>query len=253
MNAGLTLNQQAGHDLGGQRVVVIGGGSGLGLAIAELAVIRGGDVIVAGRNQAKLDAAVIAMGGASRTAVVDTTEKRAVNEMFEQLGPIDHLVLTASATKTGKVHELAIEDAHASMMSKFWGPYLCASAARWRDGGSLTLFSGVLSRKPMAAGAALASINAAVEALGRALALELAPVRVNTVSPGLIDTSAYDQMPADKRRSFFDATARSLPVGRVGTAEDIAAATLMLMTNAYVTGVTLDVDGGGLFVGTQAH
>lgn len=238
--------------LEGARVAVVGGGSGMGLAIAQLAGGFGAKLTIGGRSRERLDVAAASIEGA-RAQAVDVTDAASVQAFFEWAGEIDHLVVTASQARTGRLGELPLDAAELAMRSKFWGPYLCTRAARLRSGGSLTLFSGVLSRAPVPGSAALAGANAAVEAMGRALALELAPTRVNTISPGLVATGAYDGMAEEARTKFFADTAASLPVGRVGSPDDIAAAVLMLMTNAYVTGVTLDLDGGGLLVGTRRH
>jgi NAD(P)-dependent dehydrogenase (short-subunit alcohol dehydrogenase family) len=168
-------------------------------------------------------------------------------EFFEATGTLDHLVVSGSAVKTGTLAELSFADAEFTFRSKFFGPYLCAKHARIQPSGSITLFSGILSRRPGHNDSILAPVNAAVEALGRALARDLAPVRVNTLSPGMTrDTGAYLGMPEAAREGMYALIANNLPVGRVGTPSDIAEAALLLMTNPFITGVTLDVDGGGL-------
>ena len=131
------------------------------------------------------------------------------------------------------------------MDSKFWGAYRIARAARIRDGGSLTLVSGVLGRRPSAASVLQGAINAALEGLARGLALELAPVRVNVVSPGLIDTPLHDRLPADKRQAMFEQVAARLPAKRIGDARDVANAILYLASTPFATGSTVVVDGGG--------
>ena len=134
------------------------------------------------------------------------------------------------------------------MDSKFWGPYRAIKAAQMQPTGSITLFSGVLSRKPSPDMVAVAAINAAVEGLGRALAVELAPVRVNVISPGLVKTAAYDGMSDEQREGIYQTAAAHLPVRRVGEPEDIADMALQIMTNPYLTGAVLDIDGGSLLV-----
>jgi NAD(P)-dependent dehydrogenase (short-subunit alcohol dehydrogenase family) len=125
---------------------------------------------------------------------------------------------------------------------------MAARYAQIRSKGSITFFSGILSRRPSPGLAGLAAINAAVEAFGRALALELAPIRVNVVSPGLTDTPAYATMPDDARKGMFASVAKRLPAGRVGKPEDIASLTLELMRNSFLTGLVVDVDGGAMLV-----
>jgi NAD(P)-dependent dehydrogenase (short-subunit alcohol dehydrogenase family) len=161
-------------------VVIIGGSSGIGLAIAKEAVDAGAAITIAGRSQAKLDEACRAIAGDVGIRTVDVSDEQSVKSLFSQIGPFDHLVVTA---------------------------------------------------------------------LGRALAVELAPVRVNVVSPGLTDTPAYAGMPDDVRVEMFAAAAKRSLVGRVGRPEDIASLTLELMCNSFMTGVVVDVDGGGLLAG----
>jgi len=125
---------------------------------------------------------------------------------------------------------MSLADAAAAMESKFWGGYRVARAARINDGGSLTLISGFLSERPSATAVLQGAINAALEALARGLALELAPVRVNAVSPGMIETPIWDDLPREKRREMFESTAAELPVRKIGQPDDIAKAVLFLMT-----------------------
>ena len=131
------------------------------------------------------------------------------------------------------------------MNAKFWSAYKTARLARISAGGSLTLVSGYLSHRPNKDALLQGCINAALESLGRGLALALSPVRVNTVSPGLIDTPIRAAMPADQKQKMYDQAASTLPARRVGQPEDVAEAIVMLMTNPFTTGSTLFVDGGG--------
>ena len=231
-----------------ESVAIIGGSSGMGLAIAKEAADAGAAVTIAGRSQSKLDEASRAIAGDVTTYIVDLSDEGSVMKLFQSIGSFDHLVISGSSVKTGQLRELSIADARASMDSKFWGAYMAARYAQIRPKGSITFFSGILSRRPSPGLASLAAINAAVEALGRALALELAPIRVNVVSPSLTDTPAYATMPDDARKEMFAAVAKRLPVGRVGRPEDIASLTLELMRNSFLTGIVVDVDGGAMLV-----
>jgi NAD(P)-dependent dehydrogenase (short-subunit alcohol dehydrogenase family) len=231
--------------LAGKRVLVIGGSSGIGLATAQAAAGLGAEVTIASRSRDKLETAKASINGRVTARPLDTTDDAAVEAFLGGAEVYDHVLVSAAATKTGKVRELSLEDAYASMGSKFWGAYRVARAAPISPDGSLTLISGGLSRRPRADSVLQGSINAAVEALGRGLALELAPVRVNTVSPGFVDTPLWDKLPAEARRARIDAAAARLPVRRAGAAEDIAHAIIMVMTNRYLTGSTIVVDGGG--------
>jgi NAD(P)-dependent dehydrogenase (short-subunit alcohol dehydrogenase family) len=238
--------------LDGQHVLIVGGGSGIGRATAMKAATAGADVTVAGRTVSKLEAVRDALSGTGREIGVQTTDMTddaSVSTLFEWLAPshLDHLVITAAQTKHGLFADLPLQDAQSVFSSKFWGPYRVARAAlpRLRDHGSIVLFSGVLSRRPGLNCSTLGAVNAAVEGLTRSLALELGPrLRVNCISPGMVRSEAYAAMPEDQRRAMYEATGESLPIHRVGEVDEIADAVLFLMTNGYVTGLVLDVDGG---------
>jgi len=233
--------------LDNQAVVVIGGTSGMGLSIAKLAIESGASVAIASRSAEKVGALAHTLGCAGH--VIDTSDESSVQEFFHSVGMIDHLVIPGSSVRTGTLRDSPLADGEFTFRSKFFGPYLCAKHARIKPTGSITLFSGILSRRPGLNDAVLAGVNAAVEAMGRALARDLAPVRVNTISPGMTrGTGAYLSMPEEAREGMYSSIAARLPVGRVGTGEDIAAAAVMLMTNGFITGVTLDVDGGGVLI-----
>lgn len=230
-----------------QKVIVVGGTSGMGLAIARLAISHGASVTVASRSPDKVASVVTELGATGK--ILDTTDEVSVREFFTSVGLVDHLIVTGSSVRTGTLKDAPMADGEFTFRSKFFGPYLCAKYAQMKPTGSITLFSGILSRRPGHNDVVLAGVNAAVEAMGRALARDLAPVRVNTISPGMTrGTGAYLSMIETDREGMYTSIASQLPVGRVGTAEDIAAATLMLMTNGFITGVTLDVDGGGVLV-----
>jgi NAD(P)-dependent dehydrogenase (short-subunit alcohol dehydrogenase family) len=234
-------------ELTNQSVIVVGGTSGMGLAIARLAKSRGASVTVASRSSDKVAAVATELGAAGKP--IDTSDEASVRDFFAAVGPVDHLIEPGSSVRTGTLKDAPLADGEFTFRSKFFGPYLCAKYAKMNPTGSITLFSGILSRRPGQNDAVLAGVNAAVEAMGRALARDLAPVRVNTISPGMTrDTGAYLSMPEAAREGMYSAIAGKLPVGHVGTAEDIAEATIMLMTNRFITGVTLDVDGGGVLV-----
>lgn len=230
--------------LAGKKGVVIGGSSGIGLATAELAKSQGADVVIASRNAAKLDPIAERL---NVTAIpTDVTSDRSVAELFERTGPVDHVVLTAAQLRTGPFKTVAMEDVRATMEGKFWGAWRIAREAEIRHGGSLTLVTGFLSIRPRPNSAIISAANGAVESLARALALELAPVRVNAVSPGVIDTPIRAAMPEGARKEMLAKTAAALPVGRVGMAEDIAQQIASFMSNGFATGSIVYVDGGAL-------
>lgn len=235
-------------NLQSKRVVIIGGSSGIGLATAKAAVTAGAKVLIAGRSVEKLKQAQAEIGSDVEISSLDLLQEDAVKQFFAEVGIIDHLVIPGSSVKAGPFRELKSADGRKSMDSKFWGALLAAKYAQMHDQGSIVLFSGTLSRRPFPGYAVVAAINGAVEALGRALALELAPVRVNVVSPGVVATPVYEGMSQEQREAFFQNTANQLPVKRIGVPEDIAATVLYLMDNGYTTGTVIGVDGGGLLI-----
>ena len=233
------------YNLTNTQVLVIGGSSGIGLATAVAAGEAGASVTIASRSNVKLDAALGCIRGSGRAVVLDTRDQSALEHFFMVEGHWDHVVVSAAQTPIGPVRTLGLADANAAMESKFWGAYRVSRAAKIRDGGSLTLISGFLSVRPSAGAVLQGAINAALEALARGLALELAPVRVNAVSPGLIATPLWSGMDEEKRAAMFAGAAASLPARRVGQPEDVANAVLFLATTPFATGSTVRVDGGG--------
>lgn len=232
--------------LKGQTIAVVGGGSGIGKAIAEEVGQLGGHLILSSRTTAKLED-VASTVGAATVLPVDMTEPSAVERWTEALPPIDHLVISASSAAHGAFAELDEAKVRDMFDAKFFGPYRMAKAAltKLNDGGSITFFSGVLSRRPGINCSGLGAVNGAIESLCYSLALELGPrLRVNCVSPGMIRSEAYAGMDERSRESMYTATGASLPVGRVGTVQEAAEAAIYLMTCTYSTGVVLDVDGG---------
>lgn len=232
------------NTLQGQTVLVVGGSSGIGAAAARALAALGAEVTIAARNGAKLEAAAARIGGSVRTAILDTTDDSALEDFFARQGSFDHVVVSAAQTASGPVRSLPLADAYASMNSKFWGAYRVARAARINPGGSLTFVSGFLSVRPSKTSVLQGAINAALEALVRGLALELAPLRVNAVSPGLVATELWSRMEEDKRSAMFAGAAERLPARRVGQPEDIADAIRYLVTTPFATGSTVLVDGG---------
>ncbi len=239
-------------ELSNKTVLVVGGTSGMGYAVAQQALAAGARVMVASRSAEKVANAVAKLGGNASGIVVDATDAVSIAQMWQRIGQVDHLVdhlvICAASIKAAGFRGTSIEDAMASMDSKFWGPFRLIQNAKIAQDGSILLFSGLASRRPSPVTGTLSPINAAVEAFGQALALELAPIRVNVICPGLVDTEYWDNVPAAIRDQIFTSTISKLPVGRIGTATDIGRAALGMLTNEYITGAVLLVDGGGTLV-----
>jgi NAD(P)-dependent dehydrogenase (short-subunit alcohol dehydrogenase family) len=235
-----------GRSLKDTRVLVLGGSSGIGLATAKAAAAAGATVTLASRSNDKVNAAAMEVGKGAAGVPLDTTNDTALEAFFSKQPEWDHIVVSVAAGRSAGLQDLSLQDAYGNMNAKFWTAYKTARFARIAPEGSLTLVSGFLSQRPNKDALLQGCINAALESLGRGLALALSPVRVNTVSPGLIDTPIRAAMPANKKKATLDHAAATLPARRVGQAEDVADAILMLMTNPFTTGSTLFIDGGGM-------
>jgi NAD(P)-dependent dehydrogenase (short-subunit alcohol dehydrogenase family) len=232
--------------LAGKKVVIVGGSSGIGLATAEMAKAQGAEVVIASRNAERVKTAADKIGAKGIPA--DVTNDQSVADLFRATGPADHVVVSAAQLRTGPFKTVAMEDVRATFEGKLWGAWRCARAAEIRPGGSLTLVSGFLSIRPRPNSAIVSVANGALESLTRALALELAPIRVNCVSPGIIDTPIRAAMPEAARKEMLAKAAAGLPVRRVGEAEDVARQILAFMENGFMTGSIVYLDGGGLVV-----
>lgn len=235
------------HSLKNKRILFLGGSQGIGLAAARAAHAEGAQVLIAARNKEKLDAAVAQIGEDVSTFKVDVTQENSVRDLFDAVRDIDHLIVTAASALISPLHEQKTESLRGLIDSKLIGQTLAVKygAPRLREGGSIVLSSGIVSRKPLPGASAYAAVGAATEAAARIWALEYAPVRINVVLPGIIDTPAWDLlMPEEAKKEHFAAVAGQLPVGRVGDADDVAQAALFFARSPFITGACLEVDGG---------
>ncbi|MYM27266.1 SDR family oxidoreductase [Duganella sp. CY15W] len=237
--------------LRGQRVLVLGGSSGIGLAVAREALREDAEVMIVSSQMARIEQALAVLGHKAQGCTLDLRDERAIERFFNGIGEFDHLVYTAGDTlQLGALRDTGVAAAHPAFDLRYWGALATArhGVRNVRAGGSITFTTGIAAQRPRAGWALAASVCGAVEALTRALAVELAPIRVNAVSPGLVATKLWtDMTDTDRQRMFADA-GDMLPVGRVGSAEDIAAAYVFLMTSGFATGQTHVVDGGALLV-----
>jgi NAD(P)-dependent dehydrogenase (short-subunit alcohol dehydrogenase family) len=225
-------------------ILVVGRGSGIARAVTLLARSQGARVVVAGRDRAKLAGSYDDGGISAET--LDITDDESIAALADRVGRLDHVVSTASARARGTLSDLQRENLLQSFDTKVIGPTMLAKhfAAQINPGGSVVLFSGVHAFKHNVGYLGVGITNGAVDFLTRWLAVELAPIRVNAISPGVIDTGAWDAMGEDGKREYFEHIAAHNPTGRIGTPDDIAAAVLFAMTNTFMTGMTLKVDGG---------
>ena len=233
-----------GSALQDKAVLLVGRGSGIARAITLLARSQGARVVVAGRDKAKLADAYNDPGISAE--VVDMTDDASIAALAERVGPVDHMVSTASARARGNLAELQRDNLRTSFDTKVIGPTMLAKylAPQINPGGSFVLFSGVHAFKHNVGYLGVGITNGAVDFLTRWLAVELAPIRVNAISPGVIDTGAWDAMGEDGKQDYFKHIAAHNPAGRIGTPDDIAGAVLFAMTNTFMTGMTLKIDGG---------
>jgi NAD(P)-dependent dehydrogenase (short-subunit alcohol dehydrogenase family) len=225
-------------------VVIVGGGSGIGLEVARRAALEGAKVHLGGRTEAKLAAAAESLGATWQ--VVDSTDQDSLAAFFGALDRVDHLFTPGASYVVGPMRELSDEDAASPFETKFWGQYHAVKHAvpRLTADASIVLMSGAASVRPPGAAPAYVACNAAIEGLGRGLAVELAPVRVNVVAPGTIDGNLWAQRPAAVREASFARYSRDTLLHRVGRESEVADAVLYLFGNGYTTGSTLYPDGG---------
>ncbi len=231
-----------------ESVVVIGGTSGVGLATAKMLSSEGYRVIISGRSQDTIDDALSQIGGDSLGFTLNFTDHASIASFFDQVGSFDHLALVGSGKAAwGGFHELKLEDLKIAFDQKFYGFFLCSQAAlkTIRSDGSILFVIGGASRSAIPGTTGIAAVNGAIQAMAFTMAKELAPLRVNILSPGLVDTPVYDWMTAEQKAGFFQQMGGQLPVGRVGKPDDIAEAVSYFIKNRYTTGAILDVDGGG--------
>ncbi len=237
--------------LKGQRIVVLGGTSGIGYATAEAAAAEGAVVVVASSRDEGVKRALAGLPSTAEGRVVDLASEDGIRAFFESTAPFDHLVYTAGEPlQLQELGPMRLDAARVFFNLRFWGALTCVKYAREkvRRGGSIVLTSGVAKDRPQKGWTVAASICGAVEALTRALAVELAPIRVNAVAPGVVRTPLWKNLGEGAEQVLYREVARSLPVGRVGEPQDIAEAYLYLMRERFSTGQVVTVDGGTVLV-----
>jgi NAD(P)-dependent dehydrogenase (short-subunit alcohol dehydrogenase family) len=231
-------------------VLVVGGGSGIGLAVAKQAHSEGASVIILGRSSTKLEQAKGLIGENVKVIATDIMDEAAISQAIAEIGAFDHLFISAQDASTAPLSETTIEKLRPTLDSKIWGAFHVVkhSLSQIRANGSITFISGLAGRRGYSGFAVAGAANAGIEAVARNLAVELAPIRVNTVCAGVIDTEMLDKVFGEQRAEVVQAIAEKLPVRRIGKPEEIADAVLFLMGNGFITGATLLVDGGDALV-----
>jgi NAD(P)-dependent dehydrogenase (short-subunit alcohol dehydrogenase family) len=236
-----------GRELEGATVVVIGGSSGIGLAVAQRAGAFGATVVIASRSLERLEAARGLIGADTAVYELDVLNPGQVEETFASLGALDHVVSSIpSHCPVGALESLDLSAARTALELKLFGNvHVARAAARCVvAGGSITLIAAISSRIGSSGMSLLGATNAAVESLARNLASELAPIRVNVISPGIVDTNYWAHLEPEQRQALLRDAANKLPAGSVATADDIATVATALMTSRHITGTVIDVDGG---------
>jgi NAD(P)-dependent dehydrogenase (short-subunit alcohol dehydrogenase family) len=240
--------------LDGKRIVIIGGASGIGYAIAEAAIREGAEVVVGSSRPPNVHAAVEKLGNKASGHPVDVKTEAEVEAFFGWAGAFDHLVFTAGDwggfRAPRALAETDLEAAADAYAVRYWGALKAIKhgAPRLREGGSVVLTNGMIAHRPRKGTPISTAMAGGIEHLVRALAVDLAPVRVNAVCPGAIRTGVWDTIPAETREAQFKQMTGRLPIARIGEPHEVAEAYLYLMKAGYTTGQVLLVDGGGSVV-----
>lgn len=230
--------------LDGQGVLVIGGSSGIGLEVAREARGAGAKVTIASRSQDKLEAAQRAIGSDVDILQMDVLSDASVKAGCDATGLVSHVVFTPPGGTVGKIRDIDTDAALAGLDAKVIAAVRTAKYANIAPTGSLTYITGQFARRPLPGMLMGAVVNGAIDVLGKGLAVELAPVRVNMISPGVIDTPLHARLPDDMRTNMFATAAERLPVGRIGRPEDVASMAVEVMANGFLTGAIIEIDGG---------
>jgi len=244
-------NQNLNSTLDGNKIVIIGGSSGIGLATAKAAAEEGGKVVIVSGNKERINKALQQLPSNSEGYAIDASVEENIKTFFNKLGSFDHLVYTAGENiSLGELSTTQLEQARDYFTIRYWGAVAAVKYAtpHINKNGSITLISGIASQRPGKGWWLGASICSAMEGFAKAMSVELAPVRVNIVSPGIVKTNLWNSMTDEQRESMYQSAAVSLPVQRVGESEDIAQAFIYFIKQPYGTGQMLTVDGGSVRV-----
>jgi len=252
-NLGHLVQDVSRRPLQDQRVVIVGGTSGMGLGSARAAAEAGAEVIVVGRRPEASRKSSSAEDGHFKHATADMTNEASVRALFEEIGHLDHLLITAAPASGKFLGDFTKQDlakAQGYMNAKFFGSWLCAryAAPKIRSNGSITFLTGCSVVHPHPGGTMVTATFAALEAFSRVLALEMGPLRVNTIRPGLVESEAWDFLDKPVRDKFFERARAIMPARRIGSIQDIGHCAVFIMTNPYISGTTIEVSGGETLV-----
>jgi NAD(P)-dependent dehydrogenase (short-subunit alcohol dehydrogenase family) len=234
-------------NLQNKKIVIVGGTSGIGLTTANMLVAEGAQVIISGRDQTKLEQAIKESGASPLSQCVNAADRNQLDAFFKSIGNFDHLVVTVSGGKgAGTFKDLNLNDLHEGFEEKFWPQLhtLQSALPYLSNSGSATLITAVSATSGKPGFSGLAGINGAIELMIPVWAKELQPLRINAISPGVIDTAWWNSIPADAKSSLFEQFAAETPAGRNGKPEDIAKSIRFMIEQEFITGRILQVDGG---------
>jgi NAD(P)-dependent dehydrogenase (short-subunit alcohol dehydrogenase family) len=229
-----------------KHIVLIGASSGMGLATAKAAADAGAKVTLVSRKPEALERAVAAVGAGAQGIVADIGDERAIESLFAQIETVDHLVTAAANLTFSPIQQLDSAAAEQIIASKILGPFYVVKhgASCLSKNGSIVFISGFSAWKPVPGTALIAAVDGALAAFCRSLAVELAPIRVNVMAPGVVETLMWQGVPEQQRQEFFATVREQLPIKRMGSLTDMADAVLYLMQSGFITGTVLHVDGG---------
>ncbi|HEY0298164.1 MAG TPA: SDR family oxidoreductase, partial [Arachidicoccus sp.] len=237
--------------LEGKKIVIIGGSAGIGLATAKAVAAKGAEVIIVSSNQQRIDNALQVLSIRASGIAVNAGKELQIKGLFEQIGHFDHLVYTAGENlRLNNIADTEITDAKQFFDVRYWGAFAAVKYAvpYIHKSGSIVLTSGIAGVRPNKGWGVAAGITSAMEGFTRAMAVELAPVRVNIVSPGIVKTDLWSVMSEADRENLYIQSANALPLKKVGEADDIALTYVYLMEQAFGTGQCVIVDGGAVLI-----
>jgi NAD(P)-dependent dehydrogenase (short-subunit alcohol dehydrogenase family) len=239
-------------DLRDKRIIVVGAGSGIGRSVAVAASRAGASVILAGRKRDALEQTAALASGPAHVNAIDATNEAEVEAFFAGTGAFDHLVSTISQGATGPVSELSAFDVQRAMNAKLWAPFFLVKHGKphINAAGSFTFFSGIRGARPAPRSSITSLVNGGLEAFAKAMAVELGPIRVNVISPGIVDSgpSFWSALGDEARERMFSDFAQRSPARRVGLPDEQADAVLFAIANPFLTGAVIPIDGGALLM-----